>query len=457
MNTSSFWDDLLEYVEDGRVIPILGPDLLSIRQPGGEKLLLRFAAEKLAERLSIPVDNMPQDDGLNHVVYRYLEKGGRREDIYPQLRRVMKDLQLPTPEPLKKLAQIRHFNLYVTMTFDLLLEQALNEERFGGAPKTQTLAYAPNNVQDLPCEMAKLERPTVYHLLGRLSASPDYAITEEDTLEFLYSMQAEAKRPHLLFDELKSKNLLIIGSSFPDWLLRFFIRIAKSGRLSTPRDAREILVDESLGQDKSLVLFLRHFSYRTQFFEGGGAAEFVDEFLSRYKQRHPTDERVSPDSETRAERGVPDMQPGSIFLSYASEDVAAVRKIRDALEGVGLDVWFDKRQLEWGDDFGAKIKRNIRGCSFFAPVISASTQKRSEGYFRLEWKLAAERAMQISDTVPFILPIALDETNDSVAAVPDKFKEVQWTRLTADRVFSELTNRMVQLVREYRKHEKGLT
>ena len=269
MNTPFVWDDLLEYVEYRRLIPILGPDLLSIRQPGGEKLFLRFAPERLAERLSIPVDNILEDDGHNQVVYRYLAKGGQREDIYRRLRTVMKDLQLPTPEPLKKLAQIRHFNLYVTMTFDLLLEQALNEERFGGAQKTQTLAYAPNNVQDLPCEMAKLERPTVYHLLGRISASADYAITEEDSLEFLYSMQAEAKRPHLLFDELKNKNVLIIGSSFPDWLVRFFIRIAKSGRLSTPRDVQEILVDKRLGQDKSLVLFLQHFSYRTQFFEGG--------------------------------------------------------------------------------------------------------------------------------------------------------------------------------------------
>ena len=453
MNISDFWDDLLEDVEDGSVIPILGPDLLSIRQPEGEKLLGRLVAERLAERLSLPVDNMPEDAGLDQVVCRYLENpGNKKEDIYRQLRRVMTNLPLPTPEPLKKLAQIRHFNLYVTMTIDLLLEQALNEERFAGASKSETLAYVPNDVEDLPCEMAKLDRPTVYHLLGRLSATPlDYAITEEDTLEFLYSMQAEAKRPHLLFDELKNKNLLIIGSSFPDWLVRFFIRIAKSGRLSTPRTAREILVDKRLCQDKSLVFFLRHFSYRTQFFEGGSAVDFIDEFLSRYQQRHPVDAQGLGCSDIQKEKGV----PGSIFLSYASEDVAAVRKIRDALVGKGLDVWFDKRQLEWGDHFGAKIQRNIQSCSFFAPVISDSTQKRLEGYFRLEWNLAAERAMQIADTVPFILPIALDETPDSEAVVPDKFKKAQWMRLTADRGLSALTDRMVELVREYRKHEKG--
>jgi hypothetical protein len=230
MNTPFFWDDLLEYVEDRCVIPVLGPHLHSIRVPEGEKLFLRVVSDRLAERLSIPVDDIPEQDRLNHVVCRYLERGGRREDVYPRLRSVMKDLVLPTPEPLKKLAQIRHFNLFVTTTFDLLLEQALNEQRFGGAPRSATLAYSPNNFQDLPCEMANLDRPTVYHLFGRLSSSPDYAVTDEDTLEFLHSMQSDSRRPNLLFDELKNKHLLIIGSAFPDWLVRFFIRIAKSGR-----------------------------------------------------------------------------------------------------------------------------------------------------------------------------------------------------------------------------------
>ena len=457
MSTPFFWDDLFEYVEDRRVIPILGPDLLSIRQAGGEKRLFRLVAERLAERLSVPVDNIPEDDGINDVVCRYLEKGGRREDLYPKLRTVMRGLELPPPEVLRKLARIRHFNLYVSLTFDSLLAQALNEERFKGEQKTATLAYTPNNVQDLPYEMAKLERPTVYHLFGRLSASPDYAVTEEDILEFLYSMQAEARRPHLLFDELKNKDLLIIGSRFPDWLVRFFIRIAKSGRLSTARDGREILVDKRLIQDKSLVLFLRHFSYRTQFFEEGGAVEFVDEFFSRYKQRYPDDQSVPPSPGNGESDSLSLMRPGSIFLSYAHEDAAAVQKISDALEAKGLDVWFDKGQLRGGDDFDAKIKRNIRSCSLFAPIISASTQKRLEGYFRREWRLAAERAMQIADTVPFIQPIALDETDESVAEVPDRFKEVHWTRLASDQALPELADRLVQVVREYRKHEKGLT
>ena len=32
-----FWDDLLEYIDEKRVIPILGPELLRVPQEGGER------------------------------------------------------------------------------------------------------------------------------------------------------------------------------------------------------------------------------------------------------------------------------------------------------------------------------------------------------------------------------------------------------------------------------------
>ena len=48
-----------------------------------------------------------------------------------------------------------------------------------------------------------------------------------------------------------------------------------------------------------------------------------------------------------------------------------------------------------GDDFDQQIKRNIRASSLFLPVISAHTQARHEGYFRIEWELAAQRAQPI--------------------------------------------------------------
>jgi hypothetical protein len=44
------------------------------------------------------------------------------------------------------------------------------------------------------------------------------------------------------------------------------------------------------------------------------------------------------------------------------------------------------------------------------PLISANTQARHEGYFRLEWELAAECAMSVASGVALILPIIIDAT-----------------------------------------------
>jgi hypothetical protein len=459
-----FWDDLLEYIEDRRVIPIVGAELLTVRDSTGADVSLQCVlAQKLAERLRVPSDDCTGDDALHQVVCRYLQRGGRREEVYPRLRNLLKELAPAVPEPLRQLARIRHFTLFVSTTFDSLLAQALDEERHGGAPKTTSLAYAPNHNQDLPLDARRAATPTVFHLLGRMSASPDYVITEEDTLEFFTSMQAESKRPNVLLDELKSSHLLLIGNTFPDWLTRFFIRIAKSGRLSLQREELEIVADRHTRTEPGLVLFLKNFSYRTQLYEQGNAADFVRELSARYLERHPpvapATGALSPAEgplSTGSEPKGPDMKPGSVFLSYASQDATAVKQLRDALEAVGIEVWFDQRRLEGGDDFDQQIKKNIRACSLFVPVISANTQARHEGYFRLEWTLAAERSKLIAETIPFILPVVIDPVSENDALVPERFLQVQWTRLPGGNATPEFVERMVKLVRDHRKRERGL-
>ena len=63
--------------------------------------------------------------------------------------------------------------------------------------------------------------------------------------------------------------------------------------------------------------------------------------------------------------------------------------------------------------------------NLFVPVISAATQARHEGYFRLEWNLAVERAKTIAETVPFIVPVALTALPENEALVPERFLQVQ--------------------------------
>ena len=71
--------------------------------------------------------------------------------------------------------------------------------------------------------------------------------------------------------------------------------------------------------------------------------------------------------------------------------------------------------------------RSVR--ALFVPIISASTQARLEGYFRLEWNLAAQRTHTMADEKAFLLPVVVDATRDAEAKVPVEFKAVQWTRI----------------------------
>jgi len=59
----------------------------------------------------------------------------------------------------------------------------------------EVIAYAPNRVADLPAERSQLKRAVVYHMLGRLSASPTYVVSDEDMLEFICALQSEHLTP----------------------------------------------------------------------------------------------------------------------------------------------------------------------------------------------------------------------------------------------------------------------
>lgn len=129
-----------------------------------------------------------------------------------------------------------------------------------------------------------------------------------------------------------------------------------------------------------------------------------------------------------AEPTDPQRPPPSVFLSYASDDRKAAQALRDALQSYGLEVWYDESGLDGGDAWDQKIRRQIRECDFFMPVISAQTDARPEGYFRREWRLAVERTHDMADDHTFLLPVVIDEMTQAHARVPEKFLAVQWTR-----------------------------
>jgi TolB-like protein/Tfp pilus assembly protein PilF len=136
----------------------------------------------------------------------------------------------------------------------------------------------------------------------------------------------------------------------------------------------------------------------------------------------------------------------AVFLSYASQDAGAASRICQTLREAGIEVWLDQSELRGGDAWDAAIRKQIKACALFMPIISANTRARAEGYFRLEWKLAVDRSHLMAAERAFLLPVVIDGTRDSDALVPDKFREVQWTYAPAGELPANFVERVSRLL-----------
>lgn len=140
----------------------------------------------------------------------------------------------------------------------------------------------------------------------------------------------------------------------------------------------------------------------------------------------------------------------------------AARRIADTLRAAGVEVWsagvevwFDQRELRGGDAWDQRIRHQIRDCALFLPIISSHTQERTEGYFRLEWRLADQRTHLMGRTRPFIVPVCVDDTPETDADVPDAFSAAQWTRLHSGDAPPAFVERVLRLLSPEAAHAPG--
>jgi hypothetical protein len=194
----------------------------------GPELFHTWAARALAESFRLSRDVRGPEPTLNSVI-SLLALQGKRQSAYTRLVTLVRDKNLEPPEALRQLAEITGFQLYLTTNFDPLLAQALDRIRGQSEAITQTFAFHPRKPVDLILGKGPIARPSVYHLLGRLVATPfSYVLSDEDLLEFSVGMLRSRDSLPGLFHELENRSLLFLGLTFDDWLARFFLRCVRN-------------------------------------------------------------------------------------------------------------------------------------------------------------------------------------------------------------------------------------
>jgi len=451
-----FWDDLLGHLKQRVLVPIVGPGLLSVADGSRTVGLLRLVGERLAQRYDLPVRWSDQSDLSDAVRAYFIAKGrGESDRLYRVINDILSELAAEPPESLKLLAAIVDQPLFITTTFDSLMTRAVNSVRFNGEPRARELWFSPNQST---AEQQKNARPpgadetVVFKLFGQASSTPQYAIHDEDMLEWLHVLLTETARlPEWLAYRLRENPLLFIGCNIRDWNGRFLIRMNSSTRLSLT-SKQIFIVGTALANHPSLAEFFKTYCGEThiQLLEAD-PHQFVTELYERWRKRNPqVDATDTPATAAAASQG-------SIFISYVREDAQAARMLCEEISRLGGDVWLDERRLQpgdrWEDELLNSIRREIR---LFVAVISKNTERREEGYVFKEWDEAVARAKGIPRR-RFIIPVIVDESYDGnpegYFQVPEVFRKYQFGQAPGGKPDPELLGTLIDEIRAMRRRE----
>lgn len=458
------WNSLLEAIEFHRVVPIVGPELSVIECDGERMTLYDAVARELIRELEWTDETPPAGSSLETVVRQYLrDPDNEPRRLYFSVHKIVNRAKAwPTPEPLRQLASVFHFDVFVTISFDSLLEQAVNEVRFGGVDKTLTRIYSIarplGEDDDLPLAYKAEYKeddvvpasPAVYHLFGKAGpVENDYTLREEDLLHFCQRLQSGDRRPSNLFDLLNGRDLLLLGSGFPGWLTRFFLTTAKQGLMFSgfPRPLKSgILADRLSPSDEQLILFLER---NDAVLYPEDSVQFVAELSRRWKERFPEGTGPTPSADAVAPApNTAEVRENQIFISYAREDQKQAEAICDALSAKNLKVWLDRSVLKPGSEFRPEIEQAIRQCSVFVPVLSRNAiSATSRRFLFREWHEALDTAKEWMPGSRFLQPVIVDDLRpDELASFP-AFKDVDIVSLENGRVPDRFVASMIETIR----------
>lgn len=425
------WSKIIESLQERRLIPILGSDAVPVVRHGKTAPLHEFIAKQLRARLKRAEFAVPPvaAEGLRPFVRDVCQHPANlnraRNLLTAPLRQHLVEIHhllLAGVKPAPHTSALRLFAplpLILSTDIDgaatLALTQAcgieprsLNLKRI----TTQTLEDLPDDWESpRPSQPA----PLLYHLFGRIERQDTFALTEDETLEVFWKLQGP-DAPRNLREALVEKDIILLGSGFPDWLLRFLLRLARGRPFADPAEfsfnliAERHLLERTAAFDTSLHAFLNQFhSSNVWIYRESDPTQFMArleaEVSVRRKHRVTLPEKPSDKPAPKQPKG------RHVFISYAVEDVTFAKKLAGALTTRLLPTWFDQDRMKGGEELNPALKQGIEDAHLFVPIISTATNSSaSRRAFVEEWKYAIAHSRGIQLRVrPFIVPILIGD------------------------------------------------
>ena len=422
------WQELLDEIDRGNVIPVIGPDLLvepHVLDNGLTENLHQQIISVIAPLTGVESKPRTFSQLVYDDTFRFTYAKDKLDCIYPLIDLTMRlgddnGINFEPSSLLMELLGTKRFPFVITTSFTPIVERAMekiwesvNVLTFNNDPDARSKRNDTGYRHDISSE-EDLKRPTVFYMLGRYCEYPEYAVTDTDMMNYCASWIKGEGVPSVLINQLnawdnnndKSKRyLLFLGNSYSDWLYRFVWFALRTKHKVMKKD---VIVNERA--EDTLVQFLE----RLQTFYQDNPADVIH----RIKQE--MDIRSGSNSQFV---GVTDYD---VFISYSRRDETVARNLYNALTAKGLNVWLDNVSIgarNWRD----AVEQGIRHSLIFIPILSHNVRNEalSPHEYRAEWDIAAELAKRMGGR-SFIIPFAEEgfDFDDPITRLPKQLADM---------------------------------
>ena len=422
LSSQSDWDELLDFISDRQLTPILGKEMYKFKQDDVLIPVDEYLSKQILQFNDVtdqPVLTLTQ--AVNYLIN---EKKVRTMDIIRKLKSMIREINFDFPL-LTQFLSVKDLNYYVnTAVYNNVLENNLATMR----KQTPTsINFSINEPFSDADDLDRLQAPFVFNVFGSILNTVDPALSEEDMLEYTGYFKEKIKNATNIINALKNKNLLFLGCAFPDWMVRFILRLLSNEPMHDWGSKRTIIVVNDMSDiRKKQYEFLKNYDVVTY---EGNTDDFLRELSNRWKQRNPTA-----------------VKNKMIFLSYTVKDKEAVENLKNAIEGINnVTCWYDNREIAPGDDFKTEIAKNIKSADLFIPLISANSLLHKDGYVQLEWFTAdnVNTFRKIDgNTSKYLMPVVIDDTNPYDNNVPKYFSELSIGKVPAGNPGQDFINQV---------------
>jgi len=404
------WNVLLDAIECGSCIPMLGADLCVVGEGGARTNLDVDLSHELAAIVEEDRNVQVAAPGDFSLVAQAFENAFSRSELVSVCKafyesRSQAGHQDPTLDALTSLP----FPLFITSRHDTLLQSAL--ERQGKAPRVKSYHFRGDRPPALR-DLGSVEEPLVYQLYGTFEDRNSLVITESDLLDFLRAVMAAVPGlPVDLCNLFQNNNVLFLGFGLGSYRLRVLLHALSLNKsnmsfaLENARAADHQMVFEDQFEDS--VQFYSHLGYNALKLMDMPLEDFITDLHERWSVRHPEGAVIpAPADVARAPRvsGGP-----RVFISYVKEDQGSAERLSERLREEGLNPWIDQEGLRFGDQWSDKLEDTVsKDVDYFVVLQSRALNERKESYVFKEVSIALER-QSMRRSGRFIFPIKIDQ------------------------------------------------